>query len=324
MIRIPSSLRLLVGACALLAAAASSAAPFSGGNVTIVVGGPPGSSFDNAARLVAEPLSKEWGVPVVVENRPGASGMIAASQVARAAPDGRTILLTVTPTVQAPHLVRNPSYDPVASFAPLGQMFDARLWLAVNASVPAQTLPQFLQVARKPDARFSYASPGNGSTPHLNALLLTQQAKVDMLHVAYKGIPPAVMDTVSGQVTAVFASYSDVAPHARAGKLRILASTGRGRSELSPDVPSFREQGFNSLDFVGFGGLVVPAATPAPVVAEMAQALQQVMGRTDIKARLFALGFEPKSAGPEAFGKVIREQSAFWKKLIQDARLTAE
>lgn len=315
---------VLVAALAVVTGACM-AGPFEGGHVTIVVGSQPGSSFDNAARLVAEPLGKEWGVPVVIDNRPGASMMIAAAHVAKAAPDGRTLLLGATPFVQAIHLARQPAYDPVAGFAPLGQLFNARLWLAINTSIPAKDVNEFAALARKPGARRSFSSPGNGSTPHLNMAVLMRQARLDMLHVPYKAIPPAVMDVATGQVSAVFASYSDLLPHVQAGKLRILASTGVQRSELSKDVPTFREAGWSGLDVVGFGGLLAPAGTPAPLAAEISKSIQKVLQRPEVKARLFVLGLEPvEPSTPQAFGRVVREQTAFWKKVITDSGIKAE
>jgi len=315
---------LLALAVGMGVAVPATAGPFSGGIVTIVVGSSPGSSFDSAARIVAEPLSKAWGVPVVVENKPGASMMISAAHVAKAAPDGRTILFGATPVLQAPHLVRQPAYDPVTSFTPLAQLFEARLWFAVNARVPAKSLSEFIKLARKPDSHFSFSSPGTGSTPHLNTVLLMKQANITMLHVPYKAIPPAVMDVVTGQVTSVFASYSDLVGHAAAGKLRILASTGQARSPLSKDVPTFKESGLTGFDVVGFGGLLVPAGTPAHLAAEMSHAVTHVLQRTDVKARLFALGMEPVQGTQQDFARVIREQTAFWKKVVVDSGAKAD
>jgi tripartite-type tricarboxylate transporter receptor subunit TctC len=305
-----------------IAAGASMAAPFDGGNVTIVVGAPPGSSMDNAARVIAEPLAREWGVPVVIENRAGASHMVAAAHVAKSAPNGRTLFLGLTPFVQGPHLIRRPAYDPVASFTPLAQLFDARLWMAIHAAIPAKTVAEFIELARKRDGQHSFASPGNGSTPHLNMALLMQQSRVNLLHVPYKGVSPAVVDVASGRVSAMFAAYSDLLPHVQTGKLRILASTGVNRSELSKDVPSFRESGWAGFETVGFGGLLAPAGTPAPLAAEIAKSIQKVLQQTEVKARLFALGYEP--VGPstqQAFGRVVREQNEFWKKVITSTRV---
>lgn len=308
---------------ALLPLAAWSA-PFQGGIVTIIVPGPAGSSFDNAARAVAEPLAKIWGVPVVVDNRAGAGGAIAATAVIKAAPDGRTILFAGTPFVQVPYLRSNAGYDPITNFAPLARMFDARLWLAVNTSVPAKTVQEFVALAKAPGANYSYSSPGAGSTPHLNSALLTRKANVQMLHVPYKGVSPAVVDLASGQVTATFASYSDLIPHVQNGKVRILASTGEARSPLSRDVPTMKEAGFGGFETVGFGGLVVPVATPKAVVDDMARDLSKVLAMPEVRARFITLGFEPANEGPRAFGTLLKEQAVYWKKIIDDASIKAE
>lgn len=311
--------RAIAAAVLFLAAGTSAAGPFTGGIVTLVVGGPAGSSFDSAARAIAEPLAREWGIPVIVDNRPGAAMMIAATLVSKAVPDGRTLLLGATPMVQAPHLIKQPAYDPVASFTPLVQLVDARLWLGINADLPARTVSEFVNLARKPGANFSFASPGNGSTPHLNMAVLMQHAKLELLHVPYKGIPPAVMDTANGQVNAVFASYSDLLPHVQTGRLRVLASTGAQRSALSKDVPTFREAGWAGLEGVGFGGVMAPAGIAASLATDIAKSIRKVMQRPEVKARMVVLGFEPvEDTDPQAFGRLVREQSAFWKKVIVD------
>ncbi|HSV83086.1 MAG TPA: tripartite tricarboxylate transporter substrate binding protein [Ramlibacter sp.] len=321
-----SSTRTQILAAALaIASSASVAGPFQNGNVAIVVSTVPGTSTDAVARLFAEHLTREWGVPVIVENRPGASMMVAAAHVAKAAPDGRTLLLGITPFLQAPHLVRRPAYDPVASFTPLAHLFDARLWMAINATIPAKSVTEFVALARKPEAQYSFATPGNGSTPHLNMAVLMQQARMNLLHVPYKAIAPAVMDVATGQVSAVFAAHSDLLPHLQSGKLRILASTGVNRSDLSKEVPTFRESGWAGFEKVGFGGLLAPGGTPAPLAAEISSSIQKVLQRTEVRARLFTLGFEP--AGPstqQAFGRVVREQSEFWKEVITATGVKAE
>ncbi|OVZ64912.1 hypothetical protein CDO44_01545 [Pigmentiphaga sp. NML080357] len=308
----------------LAGAGPAAAEPFDGGRVTIVVSGRAGSSFDNAARLVAEPLSKEWGVPVVVDNRAGASGLIGAAHVAKAPPDGRTMLLGTTPFVQAPHLLRSARYDPVSSFAPVAQLFNAQLWLGVNAGLPAKTVKEFAAYAAKPGSTLSFSSPGQGSTPHLNMVILMKQAGIDMLHVPYIGIPPAVMDVAAGRISSVFASYSDLLPHVQAGTMRILASTGSARSPISPDIPTMKESGYGGFEVVGFGGLLVPAGTPPALTAKMAASVQKVLARPEIRTRLLELGFEPVDSNQQAFAALVREQNAFWAKVIQDANVKVE
>lgn len=317
---------LMTFACvaALAGTGTANAELFDGGRVTIVVSGRAGSSFDNAARLVAEPLSKEWGVPVVVDNRAGASGVIGAAYVAKSPPDGRTMLLGTTPFVQAPHLLRNAGYDPVSSFAPVAQLFNAQLWLGVNAGLPAKTVKEFAAHAAKPGSKLSFSSPGQGSTPHLNMVILMQQAGIDMLHVPYTGIPPAVMDVAAGRISSVFASYSDLLPHVQSGTMRILASTGSERSPISPDVPTMKELGYGGFEIVGFGGLLVPAGTPPELTAKMAASVQKVLARPEIRTRLLELGFEPVDGDQKSFAALVREQNDFWAKVIRDANVKVE
>ncbi len=313
-------------ACVVMATTAgtASASPFQGGIVTLITPASPGSSFDNASRAVADGLARAWGVPVVVNARPGAATLLATSAAAKAAPDGRTILLSVTPTIQAPFLHAKLDYDPVTSFVPVAQMFDARLWLGINTGIPAKTVKEFVAAARAPDAKFAYSSPGNGSTPHLNASQLAQQAKVPMLHVPYKGVSPAVVDLASGQVQATFASYSDLVPHVQNGKVRVLASTGAERSPLSRDIPTMKEAGYANFEIIGFGGLVVPAGTPRPLVDEISRDVLKVLAQPEVKARLITLGFEPNAQGPEAFGQLLKVQSTHWQKVMRDAGVKPE
>ncbi|MDH2239017.1 tripartite tricarboxylate transporter substrate-binding protein, partial [Pigmentiphaga sp. GD03639] len=169
-----------------------------------------------------------------------------------------------------------------------------------------------------------FSSPGQGSTPHLNMVILMQQAGIDMLHVPYTGIPPAVMDVAAGRISSVFASYSDLLPHVQAGTLRILASTGSTRSPISPDIPTMKESGYGGFEVVGFGGLLVPAGTPAALTAKMAASVQKVLARPEIRSRLLELGFEPVDSNQQAFGALVREQNAFWAKVIQDAHVKVE
>lgn len=300
------------------------AAPFQGGVVTLVTSTSAGSSFDIAARALAEPLSKAWGVPVVVENKPGASSLIASQYVARAAPDGRTLLLAVTPTIQAPFLLTNAGIAPLKAFTPIIQIFDARLWLAVNTGVGASDVKGLVDVARE-RKDLAYSSPGAGSTPHLNAMQLARQAKVEMLHVPYRGVSPAVVDLAGGRIASTFASYSDLLPHVSAGTVKVLASTGEGRSPLTPKVPSMREQGYPGFDVIGFGGVVAPAGTPAERVNQLAVDIGRVVADPRLQERLFQLGLEPvTNSSPTGFGQVLDEQSAYWKKIIAESGVKAD
>lgn len=314
----------VLAALSLCVASAAWAGPYQGGIVTLITPASSGSSFDNAARVLADGLAKAWDIPVVVSNRPGAATILATGAAAKATPDGRTLLLSVTPTIQAPFLSNKLDYDPVTSFAPIAQMFDARLWLAISTQVPARTVKEFVALARAPGAKFAYSSPGNGSTPHLNASQLAHQEKLDLLHVAYRGVAPAVADLAAGMVTSTFASYSDLVPHVQSGRVRILASTGAERSPLSRDVPTMKEAGYTGFETVGFGGLVVPAGTPQPLIDEISRDVIRVLAQPEVKARLITLGLEPNSQGPVQFGKLLQAQTAHWKKVIKDANVKPE
>jgi tripartite-type tricarboxylate transporter receptor subunit TctC len=305
-------------------ASAAAAGPYAGGVVTIVTPSPPGSSFDNAARAVAEPLSRAWGVPVLVENRPGAASVIASNHVAKAAADGRTLLLAVTPTVQAQYLQKSANYDAVESFAPVAHMFDARLWFGVNARIQAKTVREFASLASTANPKFAYSSPGTGTTPHLNASLLARKAQLSMLHVPYRGIPQAVVDVAAGEVAATFASYSDLLPHVQTGKVRVLASTGAQRSPITRDIPTMLEAGYAGFETMGFGGLVVPAATPKALVDEIAADVNKVLATPEVKARLIVLGFEPALSSRSEFAKLIKVQSLYWKQVIEDSNIKPE
>lgn len=300
----------------LAGGAVAQAAPFDGGVVTLVVPASAGSSFDNAARSVAEGLSKKWGVPVVVNNRAGAATIVGSSAVAKAAPDGRTILLFVTPSVQAPFLQANLDYDPITSFKPVAQMFDARLWLGINSDLKADNVKDFMAQAKKAKPHLKYASPGNGSTPHLSGAQLADAGGVDMMHVPFKGMSPAIVALASGVVDSAFASYSDLLPHAQSGKIRILASAGAKRSALTPNIPTMEEAGYPGFDLNGFGGLVVPTGTPQSLVDVLSRDVREILTGPGIKERFTALGFELNYQDSANFGEIVKQQSREWKALM--------
>jgi len=316
---------MAVMAIGLMHAPAAVSGPFNGGVVTLLTPTSAGSSFDVAARALAEPLSKAWGVPVIVDNRPGASTQIANAAGARAAPDGRTILMVITPTIQARYLYPNAESDPLTRFVPVSQLFDSRLWFAVHEDVPAIDMQTFVQAARAPGVELAYASPGLGSTPHLNTVQLIQQANINMLHVPYRGISPAVVDLAAGRVQSLFASYSDLLPQEQAGTIRVLASTGPSRSILTPHIPTMTEQGFPGLEFIGFGGFVVPVGTPDPLVQQIAADMAQAMRDASVRERFVNLGLEPVDGGdPAAFGRLMQEQAVYWGNLIKDSGIKIE
>lgn len=292
--------------------------------VRVVVAGSAGSSMDTSARALAEPMSKSFGVPVIVDVRPGANGIIAADAVAKSAPDGYTLLYVFTPFVQAPNITAKMPYDTIGSFAPVAQATVNPLWFAINAELPASNLKEFVALVKASPGKYGYASPGQGSTPHLFGHVLAQRNGLDLLHVPHKGIPPGVLDVVAGRLSGIFASYSDVGRQAQAGKLRIVGTTGTTRSKLTPDIPTMQEAGFAGFEAVGFGGFLAAAGTPRPVVERIAKTVNESVAIPEVGERLAGFGLEPVSGTPESFGALLRSQLEIWKQIMASAGVKPE
>jgi len=307
----------------LLTTGASLAQGFPGNPVKIVVPGPAGGAVDVVARTIAQQLSKTWETSVIVANRPGASTTIGTAEVASAIPDGNTLLFIFTPFVTAPHLYKSLPYDPVQSFTPVRQVLDARVWLVVSADIPAKNVKELAALIRAAPGKYSYASAGTGSTPHIFGLQLAKRAGADMLHVPYKGVAPGVLDVVAGRVSAIFSGYADVLPHLASGKLRVLAVSGTQRAKITPEVPTLREEGLPGFEDVGFGGFFVPSATPGAVVAQIAQAIDHAMSVQEVHTLLVSLAYEPvQHSTPEAFSRLVRTQFDTWGRLISAANIS--
>lgn len=314
------------GIVATLAAAVASpghAQDYPSRPIRVIVPYSAGGGADNAARVIAQRLGTALHTQVVIDNRPGASGMIGAQAVAQATPDGYTVLYDASTYAVNPALRKMP-FDPDKDLVPVSLAVTVPNILVVHPDAPYKSFKEFVDYARQHPGKVSYASYGAGSPAHLVGELLKNQAGIDMLHVPYTGIPPAVMDVAAGRISSVFASYSDLLPHVQAGTLRILASTGSTRSPISPDIPTMKESGYGGFEVVGFGGLLVPAGTPAALTAKMAASVQKVLARPEIRSRLLELGFEPVDSNQQAFGALVREQNAFWAKVIQDAHVKVE
>ncbi|VCU71488.1 Tripartite tricarboxylate transporter family receptor [Pigmentiphaga humi] len=311
--------------CGLVFAAGAQAQDFPKGTVKLVVPGPAGSSIDNVARALAEHLGEAWrGTPVIIENRPGASTTIGAAWVAKAPADGHTLLLTPTPFAQTPFLYRNLPYDPVKSFAPVAQIADSQLWLAIGSDIPARTVGEFVALAKGAPGKYSYASAGAGTTLHLYGYELAKRGRVDLMHIPYKGVPPAVIDVAGGRVSAIFAALSDLEPQVQAHKLRILASTGAQRSSLTPDMPTLKELGFDGFETAGFLGLFAPAGTPAPVVEQIARAVSEAIATPRVGRALASYGYEPVRSSPQAFAALLKTQLEVWRRAIGEAGVQME
>lgn len=299
---------------------AARAADFPSRYVTLVVPLAAGSGTDAVARLVGARLAEVLGVQVVVENRVGANGVIGASFVARAAPDGYTLLIGGTTTHAAnPSLMKNVTYDPVADFTPLGQIGVYPYALFVAGSSPYKSLPEVIAAAK--------ARPGTLSFAHANALgqlsgeLLKRNAALDVFAVPYRGSPQALTDVIGGRVTMMFVDTLPAVAQIEAGTLRPLAVTTRTRTALLPDVPTLGEIGVGGARVEAWSGLFVPARTPAPIVDRLADALRTTMDDPELRKRLAAVGFEVQPAPGKAFGERVAADVAQWRTLTQEIGL---
>lgn len=294
--------------------------------VKIVLPFAAGGASDVMARLIADRLGKLWQQPVIVENKTGASGIVAAEAVTRAEPDGYTALLTVTALVQAPALYGKASYDPIKDLSPVSQVATMPVTLAVSPSVPAKTLNEFLALARAKPGHYSYGSFGTGSAGHLYMEILKDAANVDILHVPYKGEMPAINDLLSGQVSAVIVSVPGARPFANSGKLLPVAVTGTVRTQQLPDTPTFVESGFRDLglESIGWYGMLLPAKTPREVTDKFSADLNKVLADPDLKKRMAEYGINLTGTTPAAFAEIVKSDSARWTKVIREKHIKAD
>jgi tripartite-type tricarboxylate transporter receptor subunit TctC len=293
--------------------------------VTIVAPFPPGGPIDVLARLVGEKFRERTGQAVVVENRPGGAGNIGIAAVARAAPDGYTWLfvpqgnITINAT-----LMKNLPFDWDRDFIPVTLVAQAPNVLAVNPAVPARTVAELIAYAKANPGKVTYASPGVGSSLHLAGELFRRDAGIDIVHVPYKGTTQAMQDLMGGQVTMMFGSLPTLMPQVRAGKLRALAVTTAQRSSAAPELPTLIESGLPGFDVPSWYGALVPAGTPAPVVARIQQEIEAIVTAPQTRAALEAQGMFPVANRPDAFAAQIRRETAVWAKVIQESGIKPE
>jgi tripartite-type tricarboxylate transporter receptor subunit TctC len=316
-------MKALTNACMLAAACFWAGTAIAQSTVRIVMPFPPGAAADSVARVIAPPLSRALGQPVVVDNRAGADGAIAAEHVARSVADGQTLLFAGnTQMLGVPTLRKNPPYDPLKDFAPITPVVRFAFFLVVHPDTPAQTLAQLIEHARARPGKLNYAS-GNVNAV-LAAAQLMSTAKIDMVHVPYKGEPLAVPDLVDGRVHLMFASGAVAAPLVKQGKLRALAVLLPTRSQLLPDVPTAAEAGMPQLSVMIWGGLFGPAKMPADRVDQIAREINTILKRQEVKEQLQLQGVEPGGATPAEFAAFLKEQLTAWGQLARDAGLKPE
>ena len=293
--------------------------------VRLIVPTPPGSTPDTVARALAGKLQETFGQPVVVENRAGAGGNIAAEAVAKAAPDGYTLFVGINgPVATNKYLYPALGYDPEKDLAPISLLASAPQMLVVVPELKVQDFRAFVDYARNNPGRISYGSVGSGSASHLTMELLKSEARIFAVHIPYKGFPPAVTDMLAGNIHAMFAIVPGVLPHVKAGKLNALAVTALKRSPLAPEVPSVAELGLPQLESLAWIGLLAPGATPAPVLERLSAETVRAMRAPDVQEMLGKQGFDVVADTPEEFRRWIRAESSKWARVIRASGATAD
>jgi tripartite-type tricarboxylate transporter receptor subunit TctC len=308
-----------------LASVTAAAQEYPAKPVKIIVTLAPGGTADILARLLGEKLSALWAQPVVVENKPGASGMIGAEAVAKAEPDGYTLLLGYNAEIAINRsLFKQMPYDSLKAFTPVTIVGTTPMILVVNPSVPAKTLPELLDLARSGKANLSYGSAGNGSTPHLGMELLKSAAKADgITHVPYKSAALAVPQVIGNHVSMVFSGMPLAMPHVRSGALRALAVSSPSRSPAAPDVPTVAESGFPGFDITNWFGIFVPAGTPQPIVDKLYADIRKSVTSEDVVERLRKEGGDIDPMPPKEFARFIAAEVEKYRKIIQQSGATA-
>ena len=318
--------RALLATGALLAAGGAGAQSWPAKPIKLVVPWPPGGPTDTGSRIVGLALADRLGQPVVVENRPGASGSIAYQQVIKTPGDGTTFVMLATPTMLAPHLYKSASYHPVNDLLPVGMVYDLPIVLVVNAaSLPKVTdLAGLVAEAKSRGGKLDYTSAGRGSFGHLSMEMLKQQGGFDAQHIAYKGSAPAMNDLLGGQVPVMFSDLVAALPHIKSGKLRALAVGSPRRVDIVPDVKTVAEQGFKGFEAVSIGAMMAPKGTPAAAIDRMSSELKAVLALKDVQDRLIGAGCYAHYMTPAETGRYVTAEFDKWGKVIKDNKLTVE
>ena len=289
--------------------------------VRVIISTSPAGGTDFSARIFGDKLSQIWGQSVVMDNRPGATGMIGMGVVAQANPDGYTLLVMNVGHLITAALTSKLPFDVGRDLLPVSVIATTPVMLVVNPSVPARTIQEFIALAKKQPGKMSYASGGIGGVQHMSTELLKQEAKIDLLHVPYKGTGPGLIDLIGGQVQLTLTSVPSLVPHIKSGKLRALAVTGDKRVSATPDVPTFKESGLPGVSVVIWYGLLAPTGTPPAIVNRIAGSVAEAAAAPDVREKMVRSGAEPVGSKPAEFGPYFRSERARWVKLAKQANI---
>jgi tripartite-type tricarboxylate transporter receptor subunit TctC len=308
-------------AAVMLASAPAHADDYPSRQIRLIVPFAPGGGTDVLARIVGQRLSEKWGKAIVVENQPGASGSIGSKAVERAAPDGYTLVMASTGALMslATFYDKDGPFDVTAHFAPVTLVADPPYVITASTKLPVKTVADLIALAKKEPGKLSFGSSGVGAASHLSGELFQKEAGVQLLHVPYKGTGAAVTDLVAGRIDLMFAPPQTVEPLVKAGKLKALATTGKTRSPLFPDLPTADESGLPGYEAVGWFGLLAPAHTPETIVQKLNAATVEILKSPDIRERLAQLGAEPHPMTPDQYAKFITTDLKKWTDVMRSA-----
>ena len=313
-LRATAGLAMIFAACA---SAASAQAPYPNRNITLVLPFAAGSGTDTTTRLISKELGVALGVNMVIDNKAGANGSIAASYAARSAPDGYTLFVTTNTTHSAnPYLLKTMSYDPVKDFTPIARTGDLPFMLVINPEIPANSVAELIALAKKEPGKYSYAS--GSSSAIVSGATFARLAGIDLLHVPYKSSPPALTDLIAGRVSMMFIDVPTGLPHVTGKALKALAVTTKRRSALLPELPTMDDT-VKGFDITSWQGYLGPANLPKDIVTRLNAEIRKIVERPDIKNMLAERGMEAFSGTPEEFDAFLKEQLVLWEKLITDA-----
>ena len=291
----------------------------------LIIPFPPGGGTDIMGRMVAQRLNDAFGMPVVVDNRGGAAGIIGTEMAARANPDGHTLMIGSVSTICInPSLHKNLAFDPVKDLAPISLVASTPSLLVVGSTLPVKSVKELIALAKAKPGQLHYATPGSGSSSHLGTELFKQVAGVNIQHVPYKGTGPAVTDLISGQVSMFITNMPSVLPMVKAGRVRALAVTSLQRSTLAPELPTVAESGIPGFEVIVWYGVLAPAAVPKALLARLNQEVRKMSDMQDVKDKLALLGAEAMSSTPEAFAQRIRDELSKWGKIVRDTGAKAD
>jgi tripartite-type tricarboxylate transporter receptor subunit TctC len=317
-------IRLLAAVAAVLALTPAIAQTWPDRPLRIVVAAPAGSSLDALARVIGDRLKDRIGQPVVVENKPAAGGTLATGEVAKAAPDGYTMVLSFNGPLAFGPLLQKLPYDVQKDLAPVIITSSQPNVLAVNAQLPVKTVQELVAWSKANPGKLNYASVGNGSSSHLNMELLKSVSGLDAVHVPFNGSPPAVTSTVQGETQMIFAVMQPLQAQIQAGKLRAIAVTTAKRFPLLPDLPTIAESGYPGFEALAWNGLLVPAGTPRPIVVRLNAEINAVLKQPDVLKKMNEAGFDLIGGSPEDFGRLIAGETDKWAPVIRKVGLKVE